>query len=214
MFCGYFYSLQSPFTINLLESPIHLYLRASFFLDNGQYPPSNYFGNDDDYDNIDCELLLEFFGNESTGPSRLSYDINSCGRQNSVFPLNSNDNPLAPGLSEQYKHMYDREGESTSRQFDLIDVRKEKLSAATSKIKKQKYSMEEARSKGQYYDAAPTQINHEHSRALTNDSTTHSVPMISKNSTSKIIQLEASKDRRRSVIRILIHVSCTFIFLL
>ena len=171
---------------------------VSYLTDNGQYPPNSYFGNDesnlDEYDNIDCELLLEFFGSEPTGPSRQGYESNSYNRQNSIFPLSSDDNPVAAVISEQHKHTYDREGESTSRHNDLADIKKEKFSAGTSKIKKQKLSVEEAQG-----NTNSKQTNEERSNTVTNDGMINSLPVTSKSSTSKTIQLEASKDRRRLV---------------
>ena len=161
----------------------------------------------DEYDNIDCELLLEFFGGESTGPLRQGYESNSYNRQNPIFPLNSDENSLAVVLSEQHKHTYDREGEFTSIHNDSADNKKEKFNAATSKIKKQKFSVEEIQN-----NTNSKQTNQERSNAITNDGTINSLPVTSKSSTSKTIQLEASKDRRRLVLTTLFHSSNNYPF--
>lgn len=161
---------------------------------------NNYFGSDennlDEYDNIDCELLLEFFGGESAGGQRLGYDSSLYSKQSSTFPAQADDVP-SPSLPNEQSSVIRNEGqnsESIKVSSEYALSKKEELMGAAPKAKKQKVSDGQQNSRQSF----PTHQNQEH---LILDKGEHSQPgkasANSKNSTSKIVQLEASKDRRR-----------------
>ena len=148
----------------------------------------------DEYDNIDCDLLLEFFGGETApGPSRLGYENNSYNKQ---F---NGENPSATGSTEQHSSMYDRESNSNVKPFAVVDIKKEKSIMNSTKSKKQRLGPDESQEQGMNSEMAPTQSNQEQFHYGNNDGSPAKETVTAKSSTSKIIQLEASKDRRRLV---------------
>ena len=175
----------------------------------------------DEYDNIDCELLLEFFGGESTGPQRSGYDQNvgqnvlqntgNVGNNMGNNPY-KNQNVQYPNAEtsasiEQQQHSINN-NQQDSKQFDRVEIKKERTNIPVSKAKKQKLETETQNTpqntqahQGQWHsssDAAPTQLN-QVNQENHQEEVVHKSPGTPKTTTSKIIQLEASKDRRRLV---------------
>ena len=159
---------------------------------------NNYYGNDesnfDEYDNIDCDLLLEFFGGESTGPNRVGYDNNSFNRLSPTFPSRTDGSTSATGTSEVnvMARTNDQVFETVKSEVDHKRIIKDVRGSPLPKSKKQKVSAE----------LQNTQSNQELLIAGRGEIVSHGKnPSNSKNAISKVIQLEASKDRRRYVMQ-------------
>lgn len=157
---------------------------------------NTYYGNDesnfDEYDNIDCDLLLEFFGGESTGPPRVGYDNNSYNRLSPTFTGRVDGSTSGTGSSEHNGMM-----RSNEQMFDIVKcegdqkgITKDVGGSQLPRSKKQKVSAElqNAMSNQELMVTSRSEIG-SHGK---NSSS-------SKNAISKVIQLEASKDRRRYV---------------
>lgn len=172
-----------------------------FLTDDLQFPKvftNNYFGSDennlDDYDNIDCELLLEFFGADNTGGQRHGYDAGSYNKHSSSFPAEDVQSPSLPNEQSSILRDDEQKTESTKVSLEHAMTKREELNGATPKAKKQKISDGQQNSRASF----PAQQNQEQFVSDKGESLQHGkVPITTKNSTSKIIQLEASKDRRR-----------------
>jgi hypothetical protein len=157
---------------------------------------NTYYGNDesnfDEYDNIDCDLLLEFFGGESTGPPRVGYDNNSYNRLSPTFQGRADGSTSATGPSENNAMVRSNEQmfDTVKSEVDQKGTLKDVGGSTAPKSKKQKVSAELQNivSNQEMMITGRGEIG-SHGK---NTST-------SKNAISKVIQLEASKDRRRYV---------------
>jgi hypothetical protein len=156
---------------------------------------NTYYGNDesnfDEYDNIDCDLLLEFFGGESTGPPRVGYDNNSYNRLSPTFQGRADGSTSATGPPEHNAMVRSNEQmfDTVKCDIDQKGIVKDVGGSTAPKSKKQKVSAE-------------LQNNMSNQEMITGRSEIGSHgknPTTSKNAISKVIQLEASKDRRRYV---------------
>lgn len=201
--CIFLYSIN-------MTNPGHCICR-DYFTDDLQFPKvftNNYFGSDennlDEYDNIDCELLLEFFGTDNTGGQRGGYDTGSYNKHSSTFPVCSED-VLSPSLRNELSSTLeddDKKTEPTKVSLENAMIKKEEMNGPAPKAKKQKISDGQQSSRTPF----PAQQNQEQFASEKGESLQHSkVAITSKNSTSKIIQLEASKDRRRLDFSILLY---------
>ena len=158
---------------------------------------NNYFVSEssnleDEYDNIDCDLLLEFFGGESAGSPRLGYDNSSYNKQNAAFTC-ENSSPSAQG---ELTLIRNDEQDSNAPQYGIpsTEAVKETRSTLSPKAKRQK-TLDAQQS---IQSPFQTQQNQDiHLIETVGSGPPKKTQNVVKSPTSKFIQLEASQDRRR-----------------
>ena len=147
---------------------------------------------EDEYDNIDCDLLLEFFGGESAGLLRPGYDNSSYSKQNAAFTC-ENSSTIAQGDLSLVRNA---EQDSSIPQYGIpsTEAVKERPSTLSPKAKRQKLIDE------QQSTQSPFQ-KHQNPNSHVSETVESGPPKkaqnVVKSPTSKFIQLEASQDRRR-----------------
>lgn len=147
---------------------------------------------EDEYDNIDCDLLLEFFGGESAGLLRPGYDSNSYSKQNAAFTC-ENSSTIAHGDLSLVKNA---EQDPSIPQFGIPSTEdvKERPSTLAPKAKRQKLIDEQQSTQSSF----PKHQNPDsHISEKVESGPPKKAQSVVKSPTSKFIQLEASQDRRR-----------------
>jgi hypothetical protein len=147
---------------------------------------------EDEYDNIDCDLLLEFFGGESAGLLRPGYDNSSYNKQNAAFTCENSSTVAQGGLSS----VRNAEQDSSIPQYGIpsTEAVKERPSTLSPKAKRQKLIDEQQSTQSPFQKH---QNPDSHTSETVESGPPKKVQNVVKSPTSKFIQLEASQDRRR-----------------
>ena len=146
---------------------------------------------EDEYDNIDCDLLLEFFGGESAGSLRLGFD-NGSFKQNAPFTGENSSTSAQGELSLVGNDKHD----CNVPQYGIENAEAIKKTRSTSfpKAKRQKVLDEQQSIQSPFQTQPQKDI---HSSETVESGPPKKAQNVAKSPTSKFIQLEASQDRRR-----------------